>query len=100
MPEALGKYVVIKAYVDANHAGNMSNRRSYCGIIIYVNNVPIIWYSKHKNAVESSSFGLDFIAPRIETEMVKYMRYNLKCVGMPVDGAAEGFCDNKSVVKN
>ena len=27
MSEALGKYVVIKAYVDANHAGNMANRR-------------------------------------------------------------------------
>ena len=46
MPEALGKYVVIKAYVDANHAGNMANRRSHYGIIIYVHNAPIIWYSK------------------------------------------------------
>ena len=43
MPEALGKYVMIKAYVDANHSGNMTNRRSHSGIIIYVNNAPIIW---------------------------------------------------------
>ena len=41
IPEALGKYVVIKAYVDANHEGNMANRRSYSYIIIYVNNAPI-----------------------------------------------------------
>ena len=46
MPEALGKYVVIKAYVNANHAGNMANRRSYSDIIIYVNNAPIILYIK------------------------------------------------------
>ena len=46
MPEALGKYVAIKAYVDDNHAGNMANRRLHYGIIIYVNNAPIIWYSK------------------------------------------------------
>ena len=45
MPQALGKYVVIKAYVDVNHAVNMENRRSHSGIIIYVNNSPIIWYS-------------------------------------------------------
>ena len=45
-PEALGNYVVIKAYVDANHAGNMANGRSNSGIIIYVNNAPVIWYSK------------------------------------------------------
>ena len=36
MPEALGKYVVIKYDVDANHAVNMSNRMSHYGIIIYV----------------------------------------------------------------
>ena len=28
MPEALGKYVVIKYYVYANHVGNIANRRS------------------------------------------------------------------------
>ena len=46
MPEALSTYVVIKAYVDANHAGNIINWRSHYGIIVYVNNAPIIWYSK------------------------------------------------------
>ena len=46
MPEALGKYVVIQFYVNANHAVNMANTRSHFGIIIYVNNAPIIWYSK------------------------------------------------------
>ena len=46
MSEALGKYVAIKDYVDANHAGNMANMRSHSSIIIYVNNSPIIWYSK------------------------------------------------------
>ena len=38
MPEALGKYVLIKAYVDASNTGNMANRRSHYGIIVYVNN--------------------------------------------------------------
>ena len=53
MPEALVKYVVIKSYADANHTGNVSNRRSHSGIIIYVNNSPIIWYSKKQNTVEA-----------------------------------------------
>ena len=52
MPEALRNYVVIKYYVDSNHALNMANRRSHYGIIIYVNNVPIIYYSKLQNKVE------------------------------------------------
>ena len=57
MSEALGKYVAIKDYVDTNHAGNMENRRSHSGIIIYVNNAPIICYSKLQNTFEASSFG-------------------------------------------
>ena len=60
MPEALSKYVVIKYYVDSNHAVNMANRRSHYGIIIYVNNAHIIWYIKQQNTVESSSFVSEF----------------------------------------
>ena len=71
MLEALGKYVVIKPYVDANHAGNIANRRSSYGIIIYVNNAPIIWYSKRQNTVEASIFGSEFVALSISTEMIE-----------------------------
>ena len=46
IPEALGKYVHMICYVDANHAGNLLNRRSHSGIFIYVNDIPVIWYSK------------------------------------------------------
>ena len=100
MPEALGKYVVIKAYVDANHVGNMVNSRSHSGIIIYVNNAPIIWYIKQNNTVEDSSFVSGFVALRIATEMIESLRYKLRCFGIPVEGPAEVFCDNMSVVKN
>ena len=79
MSEALGKYVVIKSYVDANHAGNMANRRSYYGIIIYGNNAPIIWYIKCQNKVEDSSFGSDFVALGISTDTIEALRYKLRC---------------------
>ena len=69
--ETLGKYVAIKDYVDANHAGNMANSRSHSGIIIYVNNAPVIWYINLQNTVEYSSFGSEFVALRISTEMIE-----------------------------
>ena len=100
MMEALGKYVVIKSYVDANCAGNMENRRFYSSTIIYVNNAPVVWYSKCQNTVEASSFGLEFFALRIATEMVDTLRYKLRRFGVPVDGLTEVFCDNKSDVNN
>ena len=100
MPEAIGESVVIKAYVYAKHAGVMANSRSHSGIIIYVNNSPIIWYIKQQNTVEASSFGSDFFAIRIATDIIEALRYKLRCFGIPVEGPAEVFCDNMSVVKN
>ena len=62
MPEPKGKSVVGSCFVDGNHAGNViTHRRSYTGILIYVQNAPIIWLSKRQNTVESSSFGSEFV---------------------------------------
>ena len=91
MPEAFGKYVVIKAYVYANNAVNMANRRSHSGIIIYVTNSPIIWYIKRKNTVEDSSFGSDFFALRVSTDIIESLRYKLICFGIPAEGPTEVF---------
>ena len=46
IPEDLVKYVVIKDDLDYNHTGNMESMISRSGITIYVNNSPIICYSK------------------------------------------------------
>ena len=91
MLEALGKYVVIKSYVNANHTGNMANKRLHSGIIIYVNNAPIIWYSKHQNTVRASIFGLEFVALRISIEIIEALRYKLRCIGITVKGPVEVF---------
>ena len=53
MTEAIGDYFVIKAYVGDNHAGNMVDRKSNSGIIMYVKNEHIKWYSKRQNTVEA-----------------------------------------------
>ena len=68
--------------------------------MVVVNNIHIIWYSKHQNTVEASSFGSEFFAIRIATEIIEALRYKLRCFGIPVEGHTEVFCDNMSVVKN
>eukprot|EP00557_Chaetoceros_sp_GSL56_P014199 CAMPEP_0176484462 /NCGR_PEP_ID=MMETSP0200_2-20121128/4466_1 /TAXON_ID=947934 /ORGANISM="Chaetoceros sp., Strain GSL56" /LENGTH=360 /DNA_ID=CAMNT_0017880935 /DNA_START=761 /DNA_END=1843 /DNA_ORIENTATION=- len=99
-PEPLGNPVDIAAYVDANHAGNLANRRSHTGILIFVNNALTMWFTKRQNTVETSSFGSEFVALRIATEMVEALRYKLKMFGVPILGTSSVFCDNKSVVTN
>jgi hypothetical protein len=100
MPEPRGQKVYLACYVDADHAGNLMTRRSHTGVLLYVNNTPVIWYSKRQNTVESSSFGSEFVALRIATEMIESLRYKIRMFGVPIDGSTDVFCDNKSVVTN
>ena len=86
--------------MEVDHAGNLIAWQSHAEIIIFVNNSPIIWYSKCQNTVESSSFGSEFIALRIATEMIEGLRYKLRMFGVTIDGPADVFCDNQSVVTN
>lgn len=90
----------LNVFVDADHAGNRVTRRSHTGILIYLNSAPIQWYSKAQATVETSTFGSEFIAMRIAVEMIEAMRYKLYMFGIPIDGPANVFCDNKSVVTN
>lgn len=100
MPPPKGKSVTISCFVDANHAGNLITRRSQTGFIIFVNKSPIIWYSKRQNTVESSSFGSEFNALRIASEAIEALRYKLRMFGIEIQGPANVFCDNQSVVTN
>ena len=45
-PEPLGKEFIMRAYVDADHAGDKLTRRSRTGYIVFLNMAPIYWFSK------------------------------------------------------
>ena len=78
----------------------MRNRRSHSANLIYVDNAMINFYSKIQNTVESSNFVSEFVALIIFTEMVEAIRYKLKIFGVNLEGTAEVYCDNSSVVTN
>lgn len=100
MPEPLGNPVHIYTFVDANHAGNLVTRRSHSGILLFVQNSPILWLSRRQNTVETSTFGSEFVALRTARDMIVAMRYKLRMFGVPLEGPAQVFCDNQGVVKN
>jgi hypothetical protein len=100
MPEPLGSAVTISVFVDANHAGNVVTRRSHTGIIIYLQNTPIVWHSRRQNTVETSTFGSEFVALRCARDLIVALRYKLRMFGIPIIGPALVYCDNQGVVKN
>ena len=99
-PEALGVPVVMSTFVDADHAGCKATRRSHTGVLIYLNNSPILWFSKRQTTVETSTFGSEIVAMRIAIELVEGLRYKLRMMGVPISGSTNMFCDNESVVTN
>ena len=100
MPEPRGRSVKMSVFVDADHAGNKVTRRSHTGVLIFLQNALTVWYSKRQNTVESSTFGSEFVVMRIAKDMAIALRYKLRMFGIPIDGAADVFCDNQGVVKN
>ena len=98
--EERGLPVTISVFVDADHAGNKVDRRSQTGVLMFINRVPIHWYSKRQPSVETSTFGAEFCAMKVAVEMTEALRYKLRMFGVPIDGASSVFCDNEAVYKN
>jgi hypothetical protein len=68
-PEARGLSVQVNKFCDAAHVTCHMTRRSTTGIIFFINGAPISCYSKRQNTIESSTFGSEFVALKIATEM-------------------------------
>jgi hypothetical protein len=81
-PTPKGKPAKITCYSDSDHAGDLVTRRSTTGILLFVNNTPIKWYSKRQNTIETSTYGSELVSLRIATELVMEFRYRLRMMGI------------------
>ena len=100
MPAARGLGFVMRAFVDADHAGDTVTRRSRTGFLVYLNMAPIFWMSKKQTSIETSSFGSEFTAMKQCTEYIRGLRYKLRMMGIPCEAPTFIFGDNQSVLCN
>jgi len=98
MPAPKGKTISLTTFVDANLLHDLTTGRSATGILHFVNQTPIDWYSKRQSTVETSTYGSEFVAARIATEQIIDLRYNLRMMGLPIDGPTFLYGDNASVI--
>ena len=68
MPTPKGKEVKITVYVNADHAHDLVTMHTVTGILLFINNTPVKWYSKRQSTVESSTFGAELVVLRIATD--------------------------------
>ena len=70
------------------------------GIILLLNNTPLVWISKRQGTVETSTYGAELIASRIAIELLIAWRYNLRMLGIDLEEESYLLGDNMSVVLN
>ena len=94
-PKPRGKPFQVNRFVDFDHAGDRDTQIFQKVIILYCNSVPITWYYKRQNTVESSTFGAESLALKIATDLIASLIYKLRMIGVTIGGATNVFCDNE-----
>jgi hypothetical protein len=74
IPPEKGPRVRMTDCVDDDHAHDLVTRRSIIGILVMLNNTPIIWISKRQKTLETSTYGSELVASRISTELIIEIR--------------------------
>ena len=65
MLDPKGMEARLTVYVDAGHARNKVTRLSITGILMLLNNTPLVWISKRQKTVETSTYGSELVTARI-----------------------------------
>lgn len=99
-PKPTGDKLHITCYVDADHARNRVTRRSVTGIMLLINNTPLVWISRRQRTVETSTFGSEVIAARTAIDLIVEMRYKLRSISLRVQPQSTLIGDNLSVIMN
>ena len=100
MPPPMGMPGKITVYVDADHARDKVTRRSVTGIILLLNNTPLVWVCKRQRTVETSTYGAELVAARLAVDLIIEMRYKLRMLGVKMEEKSVMVGDNMSVVIN
>jgi Reverse transcriptase (RNA-dependent DNA polymerase) len=96
----MGEEATMTVYVDADHARDQVTRRSVTGIMLLVNNTPLVWISKRQKTVESSTYGSELVAARVAIDLIIEMRYKFRMLGVVLEKETLLVGDNMSVVLN
>ena len=97
-PPPKGKKVVSTTYKDANLYHDLATGKAVTGVLHFLNQTPIEWYSKKQATVETATYGSEFSAARTAIQQIAGLRLTLRYLGVPIGECSYLFGDNESVV--
>jgi hypothetical protein len=77
-PSPKGKVVRTTTYKDANLYHDLTTGRAVTGVIHFLNQTPIEWYTKKQTTVETATYGSEFASARIAIQQIASMRITLQ----------------------
>ena len=92
--------MIMRLFVDSDNAGDKVTCRSRTGYVVFLQNLPIAWFSKKQSSVETSTFGSEFMAMKTATKYIQGLRYKLQMMGISILGPCLTYGDNNAVVTN
>jgi len=91
----------LRAYVDADWAGDTDDRRSCSGNIFMLANGPISWETKKQKSVALSTMEAEYMSLSEASKETIYLKRLLRHMGFCnlVEGATKIFCDSQSKIQ-
>ncbi|KAH0644691.1 hypothetical protein KY284_032575 [Solanum tuberosum] len=85
------------AYADVDWAGDINDRRSISGYIIFVGTTPISWCSRKEPTISCSSTEAEYRAVAFALSETNWITHFLKDLHMPLSDVPTILCDNLGV---
>ncbi|GLU08142.1 hypothetical protein SLE2022_250670 [Rubroshorea leprosula] len=90
---------VLRAYSDADWAGDPSDRRYTTGYCLFLGNSLISWRSKKQAIPSHSSTEAEYRALGDTTSKLLSLRWLLEDMGIPQPSSTDLYCDNQSAMQ-
>ena len=88
----------MKAYSDADFAGDRDQRRSTSGCVVQLSSGPVIWCSKRQSVTALSTAEAEYIAASVTARQVSWLRHFLKDLGFPCKNPSNLYIDNTAAI--
>lgn len=92
---------ILTAYSDADYGSCVDSRKSISGVIIILNNGPIIWSSRKQSIVATSTTESEYVAAHEAAKEITWARGLLKQLDVEQAQPTLLYCDNAAkLIKN
>jgi hypothetical protein len=89
----------LAGYCDADYGGDEASRKSTSGVILTLNEAPVIWSSRLQKTVSTSTTEAEYNAMSDITKETLWARGLLEELAVKQEGPTKIHCDNQSALK-